>query len=64
MAQFYIKSNEDVRICERSKECRERITIAGINESGEIQAFTGIVQFVERFLSVPQGRRARVTILD
>jgi hypothetical protein len=67
MAQFYVNSlpsEGDVRRCEQSQRNRERITITGATESGEIRVFTGIVQSIDYFPAQVAGRQYRVTILD
>ena len=67
MARFYISSTlqeDDVRLCEESRNRRKRITITGATESGELKSFRGIVQSVEEFHNTVPSRRWRVTILE
>jgi hypothetical protein len=65
MPLFYIvdDNENDVRRCRESRSEGCQITIAGIDISGKVATFTGIVQSVAHDAIRKPGRRYSVTIL-
>jgi hypothetical protein len=65
MPLFYISNDDenDVRRCHESRVEGRPITITGIDISGKVAAFTGIVQSVAHDAMRKAGRRYSVTIL-
>jgi len=67
MAQFYISHipvEIDVGCCEYSQRTRQRITITGATQEGQIKAYTGVVQSIEHFPDQVAGRQYCITILE
>jgi hypothetical protein len=63
MRQFYAKP-EDEEKCIRSSVERCSITVTGLTPDGDIGAFSGTVQSVEKGHNVFPGYPLRVTISD
>jgi len=63
MAQFYVATEADADRCRIAARERSRITITGLDETGEVAAFTGTVQAVEK-TSRGRDKLWRVTMSD
>jgi hypothetical protein len=63
MAQFYAQAGDEGR-CHQSSMTRKSITVTGVDSTGRLWAFIGIVQSVEAGHSVFAGYPLRVTMPD
>ena len=62
MTQFYVSSDDDLRLCKQSRTARTPTTITGLTASGRYRLFTGTLRFIEDDQQPDEAKRWLVTM--